>query len=434
MGIPISILPPSDERVIVLPDLHSGQIDAFLLPGRFKALRCGRRWGKTQFLKTIACDFAAKGAQVGWFVPNYRYASEAYSENELTLEPAVKSSSRNLGILHTTTGGRIELWTLEDEKAGRSRRYHLVIVDEAAFTKANAIDIWTKAIRPTLLDYRGAAIIASNTNGINEENFFWRICNLPEYGFVEYHAPSHSNPFLPSDELERLEHDNHPLVYAQEYLAEFVDWSGEAFFSLDNMLTDGKPEPFPKHCAYVFATMDTAVKTGKEADGTGVIYWAYEKLGEEHWLKIIDYEYLQIEGSMLEIWLPVVYRNLEEYAQKCGSRLGHRGCFIEDKASGTILLQQARRRDLPASELPQKLTQLGKAERAINVSGYIFQRRVKILETAYNRTITFKQVTKNHLLGQVLGFRVGDTEDRHDDLLDCFSYGVAIGLGDWGGY
>jgi hypothetical protein len=200
------------------------------------------------------------------------------------------------------------------------------------------------------------------------------------------------------------------------------------------MLTDGKPEPFPKHCAYVFATMDTAVKTGKEADGTGVIYWAYEKLGEEHWLKIIDYEYLQIEGSMLEIWLPVVYRNLEEYAQKCGSRLGHRGCFIEDKASGTILLQQARRRELPASELPQKLTQLGKAERAINVSGYIFQRRVKILETAYNRTITFKQVTKNHLLGQVLGFRVGDVEERHDDLLDCFSYGVAIGLGDWGGY
>jgi phage terminase large subunit-like protein len=425
---------PSDEHVIVLPSLHEGQIDAFNLPGRFKALRCGRRWGKTQFLKTIACDFAAKGAQVGWFVPNYRYASEAYSENEVTLEPAVRSSSRNLGILHTTTGGRIELWTLEDEKAGRSRRYHLVIIDEAAFTKANAIDIWTKAIRPTLLDFRGAAIIASNTNGINEENFFWRICNLPEYGFVEYHAPSHSNPFLPPDELARLKEDNHPLVYAQEYLAEFVDWSGEAFFSLDNMLSNGHPEPYPERCLYVFATLDTAVKTGKEADGTGCIYWAYETLGDERWLKIVDYEYLQIEGSMLELWLPVVYRNLEEYASKCGARLGHRGCFIEDKASGSILLQQARRKNLPASELPQKLTQLGKAERAINVSGYVFQNKVKILETAYNRIITFKQVAKNHLLGQVLGFRVGDTEDRQDDLLDCFSYGVAIGLGNWEGY
>jgi hypothetical protein len=432
MNIPF--VPHSSDYLVSLPNLHPGQVEAFNLPARFRALRCGRRWGKTAFLKTIACDFAAKGAQVGWFVPNYRYASEAYSENEITLESAIQSSSRNLGIIRTSTGGRIELWTLEDEKAGRSRRYHLVIIDEAAFTKRNAIDIWTKAIRPTLLDFRGAAIIASNTNGINEDNLFWRICNLPEYGFTEYHAPSHSNPFLPADELERLERDNHPLVYAQEYMAEFVDWSGEAFFSLDNMLTEGKPEEFPIRSLYVFATMDTAVKTGKENDGTGVIYWCYEKLGDEHWLKIIDYEYLQIEGSMLELWLPVVYRNLDEYGVRCGARLGSRGCFIEDKGSGTILLQQARRRELQVGELPQKLTQLGKSERAINASGYIFRKQVKILKTAYDRILTFKQVTKNHLLGQILGFRVGDVEDRQDDLLDCFTYGVAISLGNFEGY
>jgi hypothetical protein len=59
---------------------------------------------------------------------------------------------------------------------------------------------------------------------------------------------------------------------------------------------------------------------------------------------------------------------------------------------------------------------------------------VKILQTAYDRIITFKQVTKNHLLGQVMGFRVGDVEDRQDDLLDCFAYGVAIGLGNYEGY
>ena len=419
---------------IQLPLMHPGQIEAFTLPARFKALRCGRRWGKTAFLKALACDFSAKGAQVGWFVPNYRYAAEAYSDNELLLESIVTSSSRNLGLIRTNTGGRIEIWTLEDEKAGRSRKYHLVILDEAAFTKPNAINIWELAIRPTLLDYRGAAVIASNTNGINEENLFWRICNLPEYGFKEYHAPSHSNPCLPADELARLERDNHPLVYAQEYLAEFVDWSGEAFFSLDAMLTEGLAEPLPERCLYVFATLDTAVKTGKENDGTAVVYWAYELLGEEKWLKIIDYDYLQIEGSMLEMWLPVIYRNLEEHARSCGARLGHRGCFIEDKASGTILLQQARRRNLLVAEMPQKLTQLGKSERAINVSGYVFKGMVKLTKPAYDKTITYKQVTKNHLLGQVLGFRVGDVEDRPDDLLDAFTYGIAISLGNWEGY
>ena len=419
---------------IQLPRLHPGQMEAFNLPARFKALRCGRRWGKTAFLKTIACDFSAKGAQVGWFVPNYRYAAEAYSDNELVLESIVTSSSRNLGVIHTNTGGRIEIWTLEDEKAGRSRRYHLVIIDEGAFTKPNAINIWEQAIRPTLLDFRGAAIVASNTNGINEENFFWRICNLPEYGFKEYHAPSHTNPYLPADELARLERDNHPLVYAQEYLAEFVDWSGTAFFSLDSMLTEGKPEPYPERCMYVFATLDTAVKTGKENDGTAVVYWAYQNLADDKWLKIIDYDYLQIEGSMLEMWLPVIYRNLEDYAKVCGARLGHRGTFIEDKASGTILIQQAKRRNLLVAEMPQKLTQLGKSERAINVSGYVFKGMIKLCQNAFDKVLTYKQVTKNHLLGQVMGFRVGDIEDRPDDLLDAFTYGIAISLGNWEGY
>ena len=60
---------------------------------------------------------------------------------------------------------------------------------------------------------------------------------------------------------------------------------------------------------------------------------------------------------------------------------------------------------------------------------------LRFVETSYSRvTSRFKQVTKNHLLGQVMGFRIGDTEDRHDDLLDAFTYGVAISLGDYEGF
>ena len=68
-------------------------------------------------------------------------------------------------------------------------------------------------------------------------------------------------------------------AYAQEYKAEFVDWAGKSFFMRENLLTNDAPEPFPQRCLYVFATLDTAFKTGKEHDGTAVIYWAYERLG-----------------------------------------------------------------------------------------------------------------------------------------------------------
>jgi hypothetical protein len=45
-------------------------------------------------------------------------------------------------------------------------------------------------------------------------------------------------------------------------------------------------------------------------------------------------------------------------------------------------------------------------------------------------------VTKNHLVQQISGFRIGDPDahKRADDLLDATVYGVAIGLGNSEGF
>ena len=87
-------------------------------------------------------------------------------------------------------------------------------------------------------------------------NFFYNICTDAQYGFKEYHATTMGNPLLPkrlqSEGIEEwlarrdrfqaeLIRDNDPLVYAQEYLAEFIDWSGVAFFGRDKLLNDGMP-------------------------------------------------------------------------------------------------------------------------------------------------------------------------------------------------
>jgi hypothetical protein len=47
----------------------------------------------------------------------------------------------------------------------------------------------------------------------------------------------------------------------------------------------------------------------------------------------------------------------------------------------------------------------------------------------------YKGATRNHLWSQVVGFRVGDKDAarRADDLLDTFTYAVAITLGGEGG-
>lgn len=430
-----------------MPNPHPGQIAVFNLPGRYKAVRCGRRWGKTDTGKMLAIPPVLRGDYIGWFAPDYKIQAEAFNEMRDVLDTTVRSSNKIEGTIRTHTGGRIDFWTLENERAGRSRKYHRVIIDEAAFTKPNMMGIWEKSIKPTLLDYGGDCYVFSNTNGISPDNFLYQICQDPKHGFIEYHAPTSQNPHVPARiageseeawqarreaEFQNLIEKNPPLVYQQEYLAEFVDWSGVAFFTLDYMLRDGKPVEQPTLCEYVFATIDTAVKTGRKHDGTGVVYWSKSPIiGDK--LVILDYDIIQIDGALLETWAPGVLKRLEELAKVCRARRGSIGALIEDKASGMVLLQQAIARRWPMTAIDSKLTSVGKDERAISVSGHVYQRNVKISRHAYDKVVTYKGTSRNHLLSQVTGYRVG-VEDQEDDLLDCYTYGIAIGLGDARGF
>lgn len=425
--------------VVTLPTLHGGQVEAWRRRSRFFAVRCGRRWGKTTFGITWACDGAVKGEPVGWFAPDYKRMSEVYEVAKEILGPVLERKSKTAGEIRTDTGGGVDFWTLEDETAGRGRKYKRAIVDEAAFTNDKTMfdTTWRKAMRPTLVDLRGACMALSNTNGENDQNFFWRICNQPEHGFTTYHAPSSSNPLLPPEELAALKLSEHPLVWLQEYEAEFVDWSGVAFFEKAKMLVHGAAVAMPIICDCVFATIDTATKTGRKNDGTGVTYWAL--LGTAHplgyKLAILDWDVQQIEGDLLIEWLPSVFVRLEELARECRARMGSVGAWIEDKNSGTILLQQAARLGMNAHVIDSRLTGLGKSERAINVSGYVYRGEVKFTGQAFDKVTIYKGNARNHLLRQVLDFRIGDQDkDKEDDLLDTFTYGISIGLGDSGGF
>jgi hypothetical protein len=420
---------------VVLPTFHGDQVKAFRRKGRFRALRCGRRWGKTRFLSAIVADHVLKGCELGWFAPDYKISQESFDEMEDILMPILSSTNRSLGKLETKTGGRVDIWTLENPRAGRSRRYHGVVFDEAAFAKINLMDLWNKAIRPTLIDFRGWAIAASNTNGIDPENFFWRICNEPEHGFVQYHAPSHHNPFLPRDELVKFERQYHPLVYQQEILADFVDFRGAAFFGLDKWFVNHAPVEWPRICDSVFAVVDTAIKSGSEHDGTAVTYFALFNVPEPH-LTILDWDIVSINGAFLVEWLPGVFRRLEQFGKAFRVRFGSGRVFIEDKGSGTILLQTGEARGWPVVPIDTGLTDKGKDERAVAVSDFHHQGLCKISNFAYDKTVMWHEHEINHLCTQVTGFRVGDKDGskRADDLADCYMYGLSLGLGDSTGF
>jgi hypothetical protein len=89
-----------------------------------------------------------------------------------------------------------------------------------------------------------------------------------------------------------------------------------AFFAREKLLDQGQPVPSPKHCNGVFAVIDTASKTGTENDATAVTFFASNRSGS-FLLLILDRDITQIEGAMLETWLPSVFARLEELAHLC---------------------------------------------------------------------------------------------------------------------
>lgn len=419
-------------ETITFKKYHEGQTRIFKDMPRFSVVRAGRRFGKTTGLEQKAAHRAVRGQKVGYFAPTYKLITPTYRSILSIVRPLVDTASKIDGLITLETGGQVEFWTLENEDAGRSRSYDLVIIDEASLKKRGLREIWEQAIKPTLLDRGGSAIMAGTPKGIDDENYFYVACSNKEEGWKEYHAPTWDNPNLDAESVSRLKEENAPLVWQQEYAAEFVDWSGAAFFSLDSMLVDGKPAQPTMYPDYVFAVIDTATKTGREHDGTAVVYVSASKYAG-HRMCVLDWDYVQIEGHLLERWLPQVYERLDQFAHELKARHGNIGTFIEDKNSGTILIGQAKTRGLACEPIDSVLTSVGKDERAISVSGYYHQGLVKISETAYNKTVNFKGLERNHLLSQFCGYRVGQ-KDEQDDLVDCMTYGAAIALGDQDGF
>lgn len=203
-------------------------------------------------------------------------------------------------------------------------------------------------------------------------------------------------------------------------------------FSVQNMLVDGKPVPMPAHCDFVYAIVDSAFKTGDKNDGTGVTYFARNRFVGSP-LIILDWHIVQIEGDLLEAWFPTVEQRLQDLAKQVKARMGSAGSFIEDKASGIILLQHAARHGWAAQPIDSKLTALSKDARGVGVSGYVYRGDIKMSEEAYDKVVTYKGRTQNHFMTQVFGYRLG-IPNQADDLYDTCVYGISIGLGDSEGY
>jgi hypothetical protein len=425
--------------------LHPDQIAALRLirAHRFVVLRNGRRWGKTSLLESVIVDAILLGRDVGLFVPIYALGSPTVTNLATILQPVadiIQKSAlpRKVGM---TAGGSAEIWSLDNSRVGRSRRYDLVAIDEAAFAEADLNLIFDAAITPTLLDRKGSAIAASTPAGIDERQWFWRINNIDELGFARFHAPTRNNPHMPLDEIERLRVSHNPLVFAQEYEGEFVDLSGVSLFDINKMLVNDQPLDIPdldehfgdEHAARrpplydrVFMTVDCTMKGGPEGDASAFLIAAENVyfVGLPRGLIVLEWFTSEAgEGDIDQAFRFVVDRYIR-YARR--ARNAARGIFIEDTGLGSHLIH--RYGQLGAEAFSSGWTALGKNPRVMATLPFVNRGEVKLTRLAYTKHTVLKNTMANHFRTQLLNYRANDkkAKARADDLVDVFCMAVIV--------
>jgi phage FluMu gp28-like protein len=197
---------------------------------RFNVAACGRQIGKT----TLGIDRLARAAHAGapcaWFAPTYKYLEQVWRALRTALEPVTTAKSEQQHHLDLRTGGSVDCWSLDDEDAGRGRRYGLIVVDEAAMVR-NLEDVWQASLRPTLSVLEGGAWFLSTPKGLN---FFHRLYQLgqdtlePEWR--SWQMPSSASPYIKPEELAAARRELPERIFAQEYLAQFLEIEGAGVF------------------------------------------------------------------------------------------------------------------------------------------------------------------------------------------------------------
>jgi hypothetical protein len=209
------------EQIIKLVHPTNSQVKVLKESKRFNVLCCGRRWGKSKLAINILCQTALDGFPAAYFAPTYKLLEGSFKEFLQRLEPAIHKKHDNQ-FIELKTGGGIDFWSMENQLAGRSRKYKRAIIDEAAFNR-NLWGTWTEAIRPTLTDLKGDAWFMSTPKGKNDFYKLFMRGRGDEPNWMSWQMPTSTNPHIDLSEIEDARKDLPELAFSQEYLAEFND-------------------------------------------------------------------------------------------------------------------------------------------------------------------------------------------------------------------
>lgn len=216
-----------------LQPLHEGQRRIRAEARRFNVCSLGRRFGKTELAKLLLCETAyVEGGRAAYCAPTNKALNEFWEELKAALFSVISHKSEANKRLYLNTGGVIECWSLEHPDRPRGRRYHRLVIDEAAQVKRFGY-AWQQVLRATLIDYQGDAWFLSTPRG---RNYFWQLFRkgnpanpARDEDWQSWQLSSHGNPFIPPGELDAIIKDLHERAVQEEIFAQFLEEGGTVF-------------------------------------------------------------------------------------------------------------------------------------------------------------------------------------------------------------
>ena len=275
--------PDVKKFTIDFPPLHEAQQTVKDDEARWKILCAGRRFGKSRLGVQLCLEQALDGGRVWWVAPTFAIARVGWRDVVAAASEFPKDAGVNikLGDMEVTfpSGGSISVKSADNPQRLRGEGLNYLVMDEAAFVRE---ETWTEVLRPTLTENKGSALFISTPIGM--DNWFYHLWEKADTAedWARFQYPTVSNPIIDPKEVESAREDLGELVFAQEYLAEFISEGAQIFRSswfnyfkqgVGTIWADGKK--YKESELQRFATVDLAVSTKESADYTVISVFGY---------------------------------------------------------------------------------------------------------------------------------------------------------------
>ncbi len=237
---------------------HAGQLEMHERTSwdkrtRFRIACCGRRFGKTMACANELIEHGLNVSKsVNWWVsPTYQQSMIAYRmvSNALAQTGLIVDEIKSERRMTLINGSSLSFKSADNFNALRGEGVNFLVIDEAATIQREA---WEQALRPTLSDKNGRALIVGTPKG---RNWFYELyargADPEQTEYRSYSFSTWTNPLIPQSEIDEVRKSLPADVFRQEYEAQFLEDSAGVFRNIRDCIAGQFEEPIRSKQYYI---------------------------------------------------------------------------------------------------------------------------------------------------------------------------------------